>query len=122
MWRRSEVFRWHSPQPTRLPRSEPLADHLLALGPKRLGVRRIKGIGADAAAGDVADLGAFRHVAVLAIAAADLVGGGDDSGPDRGRGALRDGLIGEGRPARRQAGGVDLVDQLLKLLRLHVTA
>ena len=65
-------------------------------------MRRIKRIGADAAAGDVAVFGAFRDMAVLAITPADLVGVGDDSGPDRGRGALRDGLIGEDRPAGRR--------------------
>ena len=50
--------------------------------------------------------GAFdelRHMAVLAVAAADLVGRSDDAGPDRSRGALRDGLPAEGRQA---CGGV----------------
>jgi hypothetical protein len=40
-----------------------------------------------------------RHLAILAVAAADLFGRDDEGGPDRGRHALGDRLELEGRPA-----------------------
>jgi hypothetical protein len=63
-------------------------------------VLRIEGVGPDAGA-DRADqpFGDLRHLAVLAVAAADLFGRGDEGGPDGGRGSLGDRLELEGRPA-----------------------
>ncbi len=94
---------WLRRRHLRLARTEPVAPsdhldgrrsaahHLLALGPERLGVVGIEGIGADAAA-----FGEFRHMAVLAIEAAHRIGRGHDAAPDRGRRALRDGFPAEG--------------------------
>ncbi len=63
--------------------SEALAHHLLALGPERLGVLRIECVRPHALAdgGDQA-FGDRRHMAVLAIAAAHILGWGDERGPD----------------------------------------
>src|ERR1700693_4160227 len=79
--------------------SEAFPHYLLALGPERLGVLRIKGVGPDPGAHRTdRPIGDLRYVAVLAVAAADLFGRGDEGGPDRGRGSLGDRLDLEGRP------------------------
>jgi hypothetical protein len=83
--------------------SKPLAHHLLALGPELLGTVWIDGVGADAAPDAGADIGVFcefRHMAVLAVAAAYIIGGGDDAAPHRGRRALRNGFKTIRRPSR----------------------
>ena len=82
--------------------SDAFADQFLASGPQHRRVRRVDRIGSDAGA-DGADqpFGDLRHAAVLAIATADCLGRGEECGPDRCGGALRDRLEPEGRLAFR---------------------
>src|SRR5580692_4594693 len=83
--------------PPRTPRTDPqlpayaseaLADHLFALGPKRLGVVGVERVGAYAAHLEVRRVHDRGDTAVLAKASANLIGGRDAGGPHRGRRAL----------------------------------
>ena len=55
---------------------------------------------------------------VLAIASTHLIGGCDDTGPDRSRCTLRHGLELEGRLAGGGMLGVDIVNELLQRIRI----
>jgi len=63
-----------------------------------------------------------RWSEVLAVAAADIFGRGDEGGPDRGRGSLVDGLELEGRPALGRQLGVDPLHGRLELAGLQMPA
>src|SRR4051812_38545875 len=103
--------------------SEALADHFLALGPQRLGVVGIERVRAHAAADGQVGTGvdSLRDVAVLAVVAADGIGGRNHASPDAGGGALRDGLPLEGLGAGL-TGGLQAVEQTLADLVAHVAA
>src|SRR5271155_1232508 len=102
---------------------EAFAYHLLAPGPERLGALWIERIGSDAGA-DRAErsFGDLRHLAILAIAAGDIFRRGDERGPDRCRGSLRDRLPLEGWLAVGSQLGIDLRDQPVEFVRRHMAA
>jgi hypothetical protein len=103
--------------------SEAFAHHLLALGPERLGVLRIEGVGSDPGTHRADQpFGDPRHLAILAISAAELLGRGDEGGPDRSRRALRNRFPLKGRPSVGCQLGIDLRDDLVELVRRHMAA
>src|SRR6266404_6182475 len=64
----------------------------------------------------------WRHLRVLAVAAANLFSRGDEGGPDRGRGSLGDRLELEGRPALGRQLGVDPRHGRLEFAGLQMAA
>src|SRR5580692_7771571 len=103
--------------------SEAFTHHLLAPGPERLGALRIERIGSDAGAHRAdRSFDDLRHLAILAVAAADILRWGNESRPDRCRGSLRDRLPLEGRLAVGGQLGIDLRDQPVEFVRRHMAA
>src|ERR1700730_2630081 len=100
-----------------------LSDQFFTFLPKRLGILWIQRITAHSFAygtdghvvrNDIADM------AVLAISAADLVGGSTNTGPCRSCGSWRNGLPLEGRFTLRRQLLIHLVDDSLYATRIDV--
>src|ERR1700722_1918503 len=84
---------------------------------------RIERIGPDARAhGTDQPVCHLRYLAILTVTASHGVGRGDESGPYRRRGALRDRLPLEGRPPAARQLGIDLRHELVKFVGLHMPA